>query len=1511
MNLKSTIALLVLALAAAALIWKGPDLAPKVGLAPEPLPEAKGNTAPILKKIVPGEITSITVNVPGAAPVKFTAAQAGKPLELPGNWPARRNEVEELVAILSSLESRFQPVPLGKDEQGSVYLKGYGLAPSQNPVIVEVVSKGETVSLAFGEAPLEAGENPFTRPAFVRVGEEMELLRLGSDVLPVLRRSSEFYRKRQLFPDATRVKVADNSRTSQEALSHFILGDAVSEISIQGPQGKYVLKRIAATPKPKPPIDKPAGDAVVLANHVAEAWRITEPVQDRADPAKLKAILATIPDLWVEQFVFDKDTVGAFSSVIGGVVESIFQPDGPFLEIAGLKTPANRITITLANGTTRTLLLGQTTRMNVRTEPAPPPPFPMAPPQPPKIIEEKYYFAKLADNPLIFEVKGDKLAEVFLEAKADPLAKVDPPGPAFSQLRDPSPARFETDQVLDVTITRAGQTLELHKTKGDPKAESDAGRKDRWDLTVPFKSLADAKQVTDLLEPIERLSAKANDVIDRPALHMLTGSLGIADLAAAGLTPDQATIVKISSDPKAEVPERTIAIGRQDLVGKKMFVMVPGSNRLNIIEDAAYAVVARHPRAYRGLKLFDLGDDRVEAIVVQSEKERFRLQENLGATATTFVLTEPVKAETETEKSRTLLKDLGSLEATEYVYDPPSAAETNAIRTLLGGLGEEILKATQGAFGMEKPTATVTLNFAGPKPMAPRTLTIGKARDGKPEVFAKLDGSPSVFAIKKEIADALTGGSLALLPLQLWNGSGDGLKTVQIQRGADPAYVLKQEASKWKVTAPFDAAADEGAVLPMTSALSAMKADKFAAHAATNLAEYGLDKPVLAVKFTLTERKVNKPGDEPKEETKERTLLVGKPENEGKTRFAKLAGEGEPAVFVIPEAAFKDLDKPALELLSKKLLSVPPTTVTQLDLTGPDGPLTLKKEGTEWVPVGAKFPVDRLTVDNLLRVISNLNALKFADYGDAVDWAKYGLDANSKPQSLGVLAGPLPHKLELGKVVEGTPNDRYVRVDGGKGVAVLPVTVTRDLSKGKLDLVERTIFKFDPIDLQAIRRSMGGQEFEALLEGTNWSVTKPAKMVADVQGLEELSDRLGALRADRVVDVEGKDLAKYGLDKPTAIVKLELIGKGAKTIEKALKIGSPVDAMKPEGDRFAQAEGATTVVAISGNIAKKLLAEPIKFRDRALANFLTADKIVVTRNGKDVTFLKAGGNWKLKEPLETDAEDEALRELHDGLARLRAEEIVAEKPADLKTYGLESPERWKLFNGDKEVLNLLVGSREKIGEPGKEKPGFRAYAKLDKGDIVVLLDMALTAKLSAEYRKRILWEQLDVAQATTIEVETPQGPGSFKLMKGPIGWMDPLNPGERFGQEAVTEYLDAFAGLKAERFIEHAGMDFGKLYGLDPAQKKVTVTTQSGQKRTLLLGRIDEAKRVYARPEGKDRREVVVLSEKDTANLNRDRSGFLVVGKKEAEPKKELPKAEPKKEPEKPKDEPKVDPKKE
>ena len=105
--------------------------------------------------------------------------------------------------------------------------------------------------------------------------------------------------------------------------------------------------------------------------------------------------------------------------------------------------------------------------------------------------------------------------------------------------------------------------------------------------------------------------------------------------------------------------------------------------------------------------------------------------------------------------------------------------------------------------------------------MPPRTLVIGKARPGKPEYFAKLDGSPSVFGIKKDVADTLTGGSLALMPLQLWNGDAGGLSVVEVQRGSDKPFVLKHDGGSWKITAPFQANADFAAVNPLASALAA------------------------------------------------------------------------------------------------------------------------------------------------------------------------------------------------------------------------------------------------------------------------------------------------------------------------------------------------------------------------------------------------------------------------------------------------------------------------------------------------------------------------------------------------------------------------------------------------------------------------------------------------------------------------------------------------------------------
>src|SRR5207248_11231067 len=143
-------------------------------------------------------------------------------------------------------------------------------------------------------------------------------------------------------------------------------------------------------------------------------------------------------------------------------------------------------------------------------------------------------------------------------------------------------------------------------------------------------------------------------------------------------------------------------------------------------------------------------------------------------------------------------------------------------------------------------------------------------------------------------------------------------------------------------------------------------------------------------------------------------------------------------------------------------------------------------------------------------------------------------------------------------------------------------------------------------------------------------------------------------------------------------------------------------------EHLAAVDGSPKVVVLPAALAKRLLAAPIKFRDRTLARFADVDRIQLERGPRKATFTKPDGTWKLTSPVEADAELADLDDFINALSRLRADELVAEK-GDEKQYGLDKPEvRWKFQLGDKDVLTLTVGAREKDGS--------RRYAKLGTGD---------------------------------------------------------------------------------------------------------------------------------------------------------------------------------------------------
>jgi hypothetical protein len=270
------------------------------------------------------------------------------------------------------------------------------------------------------------------------------------------------------------------------------------------------------------------------------------------------------------------------------------------------------------------------------------------------------------------------------------------------------------------------------------------------------------------------------------------------------------------------------------------------------------------------------------------------------------------------------------------------------------------------------------------------------------------------------------------------------------------------------------------------------------------------------------------------------------------------------------------------------------------------------------------------------------------------------------------------------------------------------------------------------------------------------------------------------------------------------------------------------------------------------------------YRERKIVQFADADRILLERGPRRATLARVGGNWSMTEPLQTKVDHDQLEELLGKVAKLEADEWVAEAPADLKPYGLDRPTaRWRFQEGGKDELDLLLGKKNDDG---------RVNAKLANGNVVFLLSVDLSNRLLAEYRPRQVWTTPpDVVQVDSIK--WTHGGKTVELKREGPDWKVVGKPELKLVTETVNDTLDAFAALKLERYAADKGADL-KLYGLEPPDVVIELV-QADKKVTLHLGRFEaESKRAYARVPEADRTDVMVLSEEDTARLLREPEAF-------------------------------------
>lgn len=1370
MNFRTTILLLILAAGVGTAYWFRHDIASSLGYAPRS-PDATPDSLFILRRVKPDHITAIQI---GDESNGLKLVRDGKSWSLPGGWPVRAVESQELVDLLTGLNSRFEAIAVGNGAD----LKPYGLDPSQKPIPVVMTvdfggaEKSRTLRLLFGQSP-NGGGNPFTRPTYFRLEGQQEVLQSAPGLFLVLKRPKDDYRKRQLFPDTERVRVGEprpvfpgEPDAPQPATT---LIDAI-RIQVKSPDVNWTIERRSASNSGH----RPGGE--LTAERLADDWRLVKPLTDRVDPERLKAVLSAAPELWVEGFVAETDPAKT-----------------------GLNGSAKTVTVETSKRTVE-LQIGGVSRENEKSILPPNPPG-LPPQSPPQIVKETYRYAKLPGNPQVFEVRGDKIDDLFVKLDA---------------LRDAKLFRFRPSDVRRIEIARPDAQIVFRNDRDE------SAKLDHWKIERPIQADADDAKVSELINHLSELRASGVDVVDN------------ADPKAFGFDPNVAgsrLTIELSEEMPGDDKARrnrsvTLNIGKHDTDKSKLSVQVAGTKRINAVPDDFLKLFERPALVYRGRTIINASPAQVASIAVERGGEKYRLDQANGA----WTLAD--NSPTESAKVSTLASTLLPLQVTEFVSDAPTSENL-------------------ANYGLNAPTLRITVSFADAG-QPPKTLLLGKQREGKPEVYAKLADGPTVFTIPSSIKSAVDQPSLAYRPGQLWQIPADTITAIEIQRG-DEKYRLTRDGAAWKITGPFDAPASVQFANALAESLATLRVERFESASPSSLADYGLEKPASRVTIFAKE-------GEPK------SVLIGKGTAGGvPSRFAKAADR--PAVVVIGDALAKSVDRSALDLIERDLLRIDVDAITSVRGTGPSGEWALLREGGDWKITSFNPPAiaDRIVVPATLRPWSNLMAEKFVAFGPNVDWAKYGLDrptttviVSTKPAN----GAAESHTLTIGNQVEGSEG-RFARLDDRPGVFVLPAPFARASVRAPLDFADHTLLLFDPGTLIGIRRS--GPAGELALEKTanGWQIAKPAPFKADSQAMDELASQLAGLRATRIAALDAKDLTPFGLDRPAAVVTLILKVKDGKTSQRVLQVSDAQTAKS--GERFVQETGTQSVAVIPPAIAAELVAAPIKFRDRTVARAGDADRIFVERGPRRQIFAKIGGVWKMTEPIASDAEATELEQLVKSTGRLRIDELVADKPTDLKPYGLEQPQaRWRFLNGDREVLQLLVGRSDPASG--------RSYAKLSNSELVFVLTPDQSKQFLAEHRKRSLWSGLDAANIETL-VSTV-GDKSMVLQNTNGLWQVAGKPDQAVNTSVINDILSALAGLKVERYVVDKGADL-KLYGLQQPQFTIVARSRSGVTATLYLGnREDGSKRVYARIFDPKRSDVFVLSEADSLRLIQDLSAI-------------------------------------
>lgn len=341
----------------------------------------------------------------------------------------------------------------------------------------------------------------------------------------------------------------------------------------------------------------------------------------------------------------------------------------------------------------------------------------------------------------------------------------------------------------------------------------------------------------------------------------------------------------------------------------------------------------------------------------------------------------------------------------------------------------------------------------------------------------------------------------------------------------------------WQIIQPVRARADESAVQGIIDNLERAQIERVVSETAENLADFGLQFPQVTVELEYADGL-------------RESLHLG--ERNPTRSYVYSQKDGEERVFLTQVALLTQAQKELFDLRDKRVLFFEDSQVNELELQRGAEITKVRRCPEGWImekPLQTRG--DDSSIEALLRRLKSARVESFVEE-DPGSLTEYGLHKPALTITLTLGADAAQKKLLIGKEKE---EGRYARDQSRSPVFLVPSNLVHDLDKTAFELRNKQVLRFDRDDVEQLELLSHDQTIVCTKDTSGqWQMVAPESSVVKTWKVENILSSLSGLKAESFVEEDPRNLAKYGLSKPS----FRAILRGQDRDLAALRIGKDV-----------------------------------------------------------------------------------------------------------------------------------------------------------------------------------------------------------------------------------------------------------------------------------------------------------------------------------------------------------------